>query len=79
MVCTGQLIRAAACSTSEVFPEPVGPVMVSPSPLGADKKASTSRRVFAEQVVPAGRDVRVCNVCKTLAYHARRRIDTERG
>ena len=53
---------------------------VQPVALGrGQKRQHVAQMVFAEQVVLAGRYVRVCNVCKTLAYHARRRIDTERG
>ena len=53
---------------------------VQPVALGrGQKRQHVAQMVFAEQVVLTGRDVRVCNVCKTLDGHVRRRSDSERG
>ena len=53
---------------------------VQPVALGRGQKGQhVAQMVFAEQVVLAGRYVRVCRVGKALAYPVRRRFDTERG
>ena len=53
---------------------------VQPVALGRGQKGLlVAQMVFAEQAVLARRYVRVCRVGKALAYHDRRRVDTERS